>query len=63
VQRLAHRPADDLGGMQIQYGGQVKPAFAGGDVGLESAAFSRRTPIPAIRRTEMERQGSSDRSA
>jgi len=49
--------------MQIQYGGQVKPAFAGGDVGLESAAFSRRTPIPAIRRTEMERQGSSDRSA
>jgi hypothetical protein len=33
VQRLAHRPADDLAGMQIQYGGEVKPAFAGGDVG------------------------------
>jgi hypothetical protein len=32
VQRLAHRPADDLAGMQIQYGGEVKPAFAGGDV-------------------------------
>jgi len=33
AQRLAHRPADDLAAMQIQYGGEVKPAFAGGDVG------------------------------
>jgi hypothetical protein len=33
VQCLAHRPADDLAGMQIQYGGEVKPAFAGRDVG------------------------------
>src|SRR6516162_706589 len=30
---------------------------------LESAAFSRRTPIPAIRGAEIERQGSSGHSA
>jgi hypothetical protein len=50
VQRLAHRPADDLAGMQILYGGEVKPAFAGGDVGQvgePNLASSIRDKVPA----------------
>jgi hypothetical protein len=33
VQGLAHRPADDLAGVQIEDGGEVKPTLASGDVG------------------------------
>ena len=32
MQGLAHRPADDLAGVQVEDRGQVQPAFAGRDV-------------------------------
>ena len=29
---VAHRPADDLAGRQVEHGGEVKPSLAGRDI-------------------------------